>query len=133
MEILPASPSSIRRAVAHLRRGGVVLTGMDRPVASRKYRPLFFGRPAPLPVHHISLALKTGVPVVVAATIIQPDRSYRFWISEPIEMVPLPDRQEEIVSNAERVLQVAEGYIRQSPQQWSMFFPVWPDVLDQVP
>jgi hypothetical protein len=24
---------------------------------------------------------------------------------------------------------VAEGMIRQAPEQWSMFFPVWPDVL----
>jgi KDO2-lipid IV(A) lauroyltransferase len=133
MEILPASVSSFRQAVEHLRTGGVVLTGIDRPLTSTKYRPQFFGHPASLPVQHISLALKARVPVVVAATMMQPDSSYRFKFSEPIEMVSHPDRRAEIVSNAESVLQVAEEYIRQAPQQWSMFFPVWPDVMELVP
>jgi KDO2-lipid IV(A) lauroyltransferase len=48
-------------------------------------------------------------------------------------MEPLPDRGAAILSNAEKVLQAAEAYIRQAPQQWSMFFPVWPDIMDQVP
>jgi lauroyl/myristoyl acyltransferase len=133
MEILPASASTFRLAIEHLRRGGIVVTGIDRPVTYTKYHPLFFGQPASLPVQHISLALKAHVPVVVAATMMEPDRSYRFWFSKPIEMEPLPGRREEIIANAERVLQVAEEYIRRAPQQWSMFFPVWPDIMDQVP
>jgi KDO2-lipid IV(A) lauroyltransferase len=133
MEILPASVSSFRQAVEHLRAGGIVVTGIDRPITDAKYRPLFFGRPASLPVQHISLALKARVPVVVAATMMQSDRSYQFWLSEPIEMEPHLDRSAAIVSNAEKVLLAAETYIRQAPQQWSMFFPVWPDVIDQVP
>jgi hypothetical protein len=37
------------------------------------------------------------------------------------------------VNNAEKVLMVAEGFIRRAPQQWAIFQPVWPDLLPQVP
>jgi KDO2-lipid IV(A) lauroyltransferase len=39
----------------------------------------------------------------------------------------------EIVQNAENVLKVAEGFIRQAPGQWEMTFPVWPEAMNEVP
>jgi lauroyl/myristoyl acyltransferase len=130
MEILPASVSALRQAVERLQAGGAVLTGLDRPQADPKYRPRFFGQPSALPVHHIYLALKAGVPVVVAAITAQADGRYHFRISEPIAMQPHPDRQTEMLRNAEAVLEVAEAYIRGSPRQWAMFQPVWPQYLE---
>jgi lauroyl/myristoyl acyltransferase len=44
-----------------------------------------------------------------------------------------PDRHQEIIINAERVLHIAEDFIRRDPSQWSMTFPVWPDIMDMVP
>jgi lauroyl/myristoyl acyltransferase len=44
-----------------------------------------------------------------------------------------PDRRIEGVRNAEKILKIAEEFIRLAPQQWSMTLPVWPEALDQVP
>jgi lauroyl/myristoyl acyltransferase len=109
-----------------------VFTALDRPLAKTKYQPLFFGRASHLPVHYISLAIKAEVRVIVAASVWMPDRRYHFLISEPIYLTRYPDRQTELIKNAEAVLQVAESYIRQYPEQWSMFFPVWPAALNEV-
>ena len=133
MNILPTSSGTIKQAVKFLRDGGTVMTGIDRPDESYPYRPLFFGRPAPLPIHHIFMALKAQVPVLVGAVICQSDGKYHFLFSEPIEMQPHPDRHQEIVQNAEKVLQAAEDFIHYDPSQWSMTFPVWPDAMLQVP
>jgi KDO2-lipid IV(A) lauroyltransferase len=133
MNFLPTSPASIKQAIKYLRDGGVVMTGLDRPDESYRYHPLFFGRPAPLPIHHIFLALKAQVPVLVGSVICQSDGKYHFLFSEPIEMQPHPDRHQEIIQNAENVLHLAENFIRQDPSQWSMTFPVWPDAMEQVP
>ena len=133
MNIVPTSSGSIKQAVKFLRDGGTVMTGIDRPDESFQYRPLFFGRPAPLPIHHIFLALKAQVPVLVGSVIWQSDDKYHFLFAEPIEMQPHPDRHQEITQNAEYALQIAEGFIRQDPSQWAMTFPVWPDAMDQVP
>ena len=131
LDIIPVSVSSIRRAVTTLNEGGIVLTGLDRPIQDGKYKPLFFGSPAALPVLHISLAIKTNAPVVVASSIKASDDLYRFQVSEPIYIKPASGRHEEIVDNAQMVLATAEQFIRQSPEQWSMFYPVWPQYLDE--
>ncbi len=129
LRVLQASVGNIKHAIEYLKDGGMVITGIDRPDNSYVYRPKFFGRPAAVPIHHIFLALKARVPVLLAATIKQADGKYHFLFSDPIEMQPHPDRQAEIILNAERVLQVAENFILHDPSQWSMTFPVWPDAM----
>jgi lauroyl/myristoyl acyltransferase len=133
MDLVPTSPSSLRKAVEYLRTGGIVATGLDRPIPEPPIRPVFFGRQADLPVHHIYLALKAQVPVMVTASPRQSDGRYHILASEPIEMEHYPDRAVELKVNAEKVCRVAENFIRMAPAQWSMTFPVWPEAIGQVP
>lgn len=133
MNIFPTSSGTIKQAIKYLRDGGVVMTGCDRPDQSYPYRPQFFGHPAPLPIHHIFMALKAQVPIMVGSVIWRPDGKYHFLFSEPIEMQAHLDRHQEIIQNAENILRFAEDFIRQDPSQWSMAFPVWPDIMEQVP
>jgi lauroyl/myristoyl acyltransferase len=133
MDLVPASLSGLKRSIEYLKQGGWVLTGMDRPVENPPFRPLFFGQPAALPVHHIYLALKARVPLQIGCALRLDDGSYRFNVSEPLEMKLCSDREEEILLNAEAACRLAEEFICKAPQQWSMSFPVWPEALDQVP
>lgn len=132
MHLLRASVGNIKHTINHLKAGGTVITGIDRPDESYTYRPIFFGRPAAVPIHHVFLALKARVPILVAATIKRPDGKYHFLFTEPIEMEYHGDRETEIIINAERVLQEAEKFIRLDPSQWSMTFPVWPDMITRA-
>jgi phosphatidylinositol dimannoside acyltransferase len=133
MNLIPASVGALRQALRHLQRGGMVLTGIDRPIEDPEFCPRFFGRPAALPIHHIFLALKTRVPVVITAVYLQPDGRYHVFASGPIEMDPYPDAAQRTLRNAEKVLAVAEKFIELSPRQWSVPLPVWPQVMDRVP
>jgi lauroyl/myristoyl acyltransferase len=133
MNLVPASLSSLRQATKYLEQGGMVLTGIDRPVSTPKYHPRFFRHAAALPTHYISLALKTHVPVVIMAAIYQADGKYQVLSSEPIEMEYGPDHGKEIVRNAENILKQAETFIRMAPQQWNIPLPVWPQFLGTVP
>jgi KDO2-lipid IV(A) lauroyltransferase len=133
MNVMPASVSTPRRALKHLQSGGMVLTGIDRPIEKPEVCPRFFGRPAALPIHHIYLARKAHVPVVITATYLQPDGKYHVVASDPIEMEDCFDANEAMLRNAETVLAVAEGFIQLAPQQWSVPLPVWPQIMDLVP
>ena len=132
LDLVPASTEAIRQAIRRLKQGENVLTGIDRPIQNVKYHPTFFGRPANLPVHHIHLALAAASPVVVAAAIKRPGGIYDILVSEAIRMQKCADRDEEILLNAEKVLTVAEEMIHQAPEQWSMFFPVWPGIQKKL-
>ncbi len=132
MHVLQASVGNIKHAISQLKAGGLGMTGSDRPEPRYLSRPNFFGRPAAVPIHHIVLALKARVPVLVGATVKDSDGKYHFIFSEPIEMQPYPDRDTEILLNAERVLQEAEKIILRDPSQWSMTFPVWAESMAEV-
>jgi len=133
LEILPMSVSALRVAVERLHAGGIVLTGVDRPLNDSNYRPKFFGRPAYLPVAHVRLALKTRSPVYVVSCITDAEGIYTLDLSDPVEMKSYPDREDEIICNAEPILQRVEEFIRLAPAQWSMFYPVWPEAMAEMP
>jgi len=127
IEITPMSLSAFRKARKRLREGGSILTGLDRPLVGNqleKYQPKFFGRAANLPV--------ANAPIYMMACISQPDGSYLLTGSEAIWVAAKQDMSAEIVFNAERVLSKAADLIRQRPEQWAMFYPVWPEVLDEI-
>jgi lauroyl/myristoyl acyltransferase len=131
-DLIPASKNAIRQALNLLSEGKTVITGIDRPIPVMKFRPKFFNRPAALPVHHILLAVKSKKPIYITANIFQ-DGKYLLDTCGPIYMKEFSDRRTETLWNAEAILERAEDFIRKAPQQWSMYYPVWPDIQDLVP
>lgn len=128
MKIIPASVGALRSAIHHLQNGGTLVTGLDRPIPHPKHQPHFFGQPASLPIHYVSLASKANVSMVVMAVIQQDDGTYHVFRSEFIECDP----KRGDVQNAERVLQQAEHFIQLAPQQWTVPLPVWPQFIDEI-
>jgi lauroyl/myristoyl acyltransferase len=133
MDITPISVSAIQAARIRLQNNGTVLTGLDRPVPNSTYAPTFFGRPAPVPVFYIRLALRVNAPIYVVCAYTTPEGIYMLDTSEPIWMKSYKDPHEEVLRNAEAVLKVGEVYIRDHPGQWAMFYSVWPDVISKIP
>lgn len=133
MNLVPVSVGVFRQAVKYLQQGGMVVTGIDRPIPEPEACPRFFGRPAALHTHHIFLATKARVPVILAVAHLQEDGKYHVFASDPLEMDPAANPEAGRLQNAEKVLAVAEEFIRRCPQQWSMPLPVWPDVMSLVP
>lgn len=133
MNLIPASVAAFRQALRHLQKGGMVLTGIDRPVENPDLEPHFFGYPAALPVHHVFLAARAHVPIVITVAYLQPDGTYHVFASDPIEMDACSNPEQTMLHNTEKVLVAAEEYIRRAPQQWSVPLPVWPRLIDRVP
>ena len=124
----PLTMESFQQATRHIRKGGTVITGIDRPWQGGQFHPKFFGRPSDIPVTAIQMAIRTETPVTLLACIRQPDHRYILHASDLIELNKHPDRDVELVENTERVLSVAEGFITSAPEQWAMFYPVWPEI-----
>jgi len=121
-----------KEIIDYLKAGGVVATGVDRPVPRRKKRHYvnFFGRPSPLPLGYITTALAADVPIIVVTAYMLPDGRYGFKKSQPIHLREFDNKLENILRNAERVLEEIELFIKQTPEQWLMYYPAWPELLD---
>jgi KDO2-lipid IV(A) lauroyltransferase len=125
LNITPVSAEAHQHAIENMRRGGFVITAVDRPIKRKTHYLQFFGQPSPLPAGHIRMAMDAEVPIIVVAAEMKPDGYYCLHISDPIELVRLPDPKEEIRINGEAVLKKIETYIRSTPSQWLMYYPVW--------
>lgn len=126
LDFLPIDVSVLRKAMTILKAGGLLMTGVDRPVPSGGEMLPFFGRPAHLPVGHVRLALQMNVPLIVIVCEFRPaTQTYYVHAARWLEMEHVGKRDEDIQHNARRVLEVLEGVIAAHPEQWMMFFPVW--------
>ena len=133
IDINPMSLASLRSARERLKNGGLVLTGMDRPMENSNHCPNFFGYPSKVPVTYVSLAATTSSDMVVASCLGKGQGSYTIECSNIIKFSPDDNKNVEFVTNAEKVLKEAERFISASPEQWSMFYPVWPWALEKMP
>jgi lauroyl/myristoyl acyltransferase len=126
-EVTPITPQSLRAAIRRLKSGGIVLTGVDRPIPEDRELIEFFGRPAYLPVGPVRLALMTGALVIMASCYYKPDKGYALKVAEPFEMIRTGHRRQDILINVRRVVDILEEHVRAHPEQWMMFHPFWPE------
>jgi lauroyl/myristoyl acyltransferase len=133
VEILPASIANLRQLIRRLQAGEMVITGIDHPRPGLNYHPVFFGRPAQLPTHHIYLAQKARVPIVLLTSVLEEDGRYHVHTSDYIEMTVSGDHDMDMRQNTEKVMQAAEALISLAPRQWTVFQSVWPGVSQEMP
>ena len=131
VDITPLSSTALRQAIARLKRGGLVSIAGDRPVSDFDELVPFFGRPARVPSGHVRLALKTGAVVTVGCCFLSPETGkYTVHMEPPLEMLRTGNREEEVILNMRRVLDLLESTIRRWIEQWQMYVPVWPELAE---
>jgi lauroyl/myristoyl acyltransferase len=116
------SAFGIHRALR--REGGVLGVLADRAVSGVGERVQFFGREALLPSAHVALALRTGAALLPAFAWRQ-DGLLIARIEEPLELAQSGDRDADVRAGVQRFARILERYIRDHPEQWTVFEPVW--------
>ena len=123
--ITPGSKEALAQATARLESAGVVFTAVDRPVPpGRKATEVqFFGRSTRLWNGYATMAFATGALLFFVWVERSPAGRYAIRFNEPIDCADPPGDVDHVTS---LILQQAEDAIRANPDQWLMFFPVWP-------
>jgi lauroyl/myristoyl acyltransferase len=129
-EVTPISPESLRAAIRRLEDGGIVVTGVDRPIPQDRTLVEFFGQPAYMPTGPARMALLTGATVLMASCHYDLATGYRLEFTGPIEIVCTGNRRQDIAENTRRLATILERYVRTHPEQWMMFHPFWPNMPD---
>jgi KDO2-lipid IV(A) lauroyltransferase len=128
IEETPISAVALRKAIARMRAGGAAAIGVDWPIGAGAGEPVpFFGRPAHLATGYVRMALSANALILPMACRWSPERGYYAMIQPPFDLEATGDREADVQHNTRRILAIMEHWIAETPEQWLMYHPVWPD------
>lgn len=127
--VTPASGAAAKMALDRLKQGGIVATGIDRPFPDSAKTVPFFGLPSPLPTGYVRLAAATNSRLVLIWLEPRADGGYTIEVDSEVDLIDTGHRAQDTKVNAEEVLARAEVHIREHPGEWSLFHPVWPQLM----
>jgi phosphatidylinositol dimannoside acyltransferase len=128
MRIHPAQVGVTRTLIKEVNEGAVVAILGDRDLRGTGIEVDFFGARATLPGGAASIALKTGVPLLVAGVygevLSDGRRGWSADISTPIEL-PQDRGSGAIAELTRKVGTKLEELIARRPEEWHVFQPFW--------
>jgi KDO2-lipid IV(A) lauroyltransferase len=118
-----AGPSLLRS----LKTNGLLALLIDRPTPGDGVKVTFFGEEVEVPAGPARLALRTGATVVPTAFArIDPRRPEVTTLCDfAIETCSTGNEAEDVRSLTQAIMHSHERFIRQYPDQWYMFRPMW--------
>jgi KDO2-lipid IV(A) lauroyltransferase len=124
--------SEFHKSFRALKRGHLVAIVGDRPTTGHGIMAEFFGRKALMPDGHAALARRLGARLAPTFLVMGPDGRYEFLVEEPIEPRVTEDEEADVRDLVRRCLAVFEHRIREYPDQWYAFRPIWNDAGREV-
>ncbi|MCH7650774.1 MAG: lysophospholipid acyltransferase family protein [Nitrospinae bacterium] len=114
-----------KEMIRRLKRGGLVAILLDRDVAGTGVPVQFFGAETRMPLGAVDIALRTGAHLIPAWAWRIPGYRFRVEIEPPMELVRTGSFDEDVRTNARRLLELFERRLRADPGQWSVLEPIW--------
>jgi KDO2-lipid IV(A) lauroyltransferase len=125
VQLIEASSSGVREAIAHLRAGNVLCLLSDRDFFLNGQHVEFFGEKTTLPIGAARLARDTGATIVPIFTIRQ-QHGHALLIEPSFTVEKTANRDLDVEQAMKRVVSTIERAITNAPDQWVMFQQVWP-------
>lgn len=128
MTIYPAETGVTEKLIASVEDGAVVAILADRDLKGTGPEVTFFGERTTFPGGAASIALRTGVPLLVAGVYgIQLAGGRRGWIADISEPIELPEHRGEnaVAELTQQVASRLEEGVRRRPEEWHVFQPFW--------
>ena len=124
--------ANVREILRVLRRNEVLMILVDRPTHREGggVPVRFFDAWTSVPAGAATLALRTGASVL-AACMVRVGQGYVVHVSPLAPIERTSDLQADIQQMTQQIMTALEGFIRQYPEQWSMFRPMWPSAAEQ--
>jgi KDO2-lipid IV(A) lauroyltransferase len=132
IDLIPAT--NVRKMLKVLHDGGTITLLFDRPVAQTKGVPVtFFGLRTAVPGGPAVLAMKTGATLLPVYTTREPDLSFTARIFPAVEWTRSGNRDRDIETVMQRLMDTLQTVVRERPDQWYMFRPMWPEQAPALP
>ncbi len=127
LEVVPVGPDAGRASVAALDANRVLCLLSDRVVPGVAGVEVdFFGHPALLPAGPVTLALRTGAPVLPAAVYFERGSpGHRAVVADRLPLERSGSLRADVTSGTQAMARALERLIRAAPTQWHVLQPLW--------
>lgn len=122
---LVAADQAARVLLKKLRSGAILGLAVDLDPTRTGPVVNFFGAPAQLPDGAAVLAIKYNAPLILAFIRRRDDNRCAVTIEPPLELERTGNLAQDSRRAVEKIAARLEHWIRQYPEQWIMFQPVW--------
>ena len=125
LTIVPLDAASGSSIIGTLRNGGLVGLLSDRDIVGNGIEVEFFGETTTMPAGPATLALRTGAVLVTGAVYSGPGRDHRAVVEAPLDTERRGPLRADVARLTQEIATRLEGLIRQAPEQWHVFQPLW--------
>jgi len=127
LDSFPPGPQTTTALIALLRDHGAVALVADRDVIGDGIEIPFFGEKTRIPAGPVVLALRSGATLLPSAVLIRPGGRVEVAIGEPLPLERRGRLREDVERLTGDLVVRYEAIIREIPEQWHVFQPIWPD------
>lgn len=120
-----AGSSSMRTIMQKLRDNKIVLIAADRAIEGQSVEADFFGAPARLPGGPIKLAQHTGAALLVGVNCYRTPQGLATGQWLPLSLNLTGEQRTDTDSMMRTMIKFLENSIREHPEQWVAFTPIW--------
>ena len=122
----PGHAFSFVEIVQALRRNELIAMLVDRPYAGSGVPVTFCDRPTEFSTAPALLWQHTNAAVIPAFVLGDDDGRYVAFAEHPLDFTRGPDPHLDLVRNTQLLASHFENIIRQHPEQWFNYVPIWP-------
>jgi KDO2-lipid IV(A) lauroyltransferase len=131
MTVVPLGPKAGGEVMKALRDNHLVGLLCDRDIAGGGVEVEFFGERTTLPAGPITLALRTGAPVLPTA-VYYDGTAHHGVVRPPIDLTRQGALRDDVARLTQVLAHELEVLIRRAPDQWHVFQPNWPSDVEHL-
>ncbi len=124
LELIPRK-NAVRATLRALKNNHAIGFFADQNAGDQGIFIDFFGKPASTAKGPVSLALKTGAPILFSLDIRQPNDQHHIHISPPIHLESSGNFDQDVELYTAHLMKQLEKYIQEYPDQWLWLHNRW--------
>lgn len=131
MDVVPLGPSAGSQVISAIKSGHVVCLLSDRDIAGDGIEVDFFGESTTLPPGPVTVALRTGAPLIPTAVYFR-GSGHHAVVGPPLELTRQGRFRDDVTRLTRELGARLEELIRLAPEQWHLQSPNWPSDYDAL-
>ena len=125
MNVVPLGPDAGTAVLKAIRSNHLVGLLCDRDIGGGGIEVEFFGERTTLPAGPVTMALRTGAPILPTAVYYR-GRSHHGVVRPPLDLTRRGSLREDVARLTQDLAHELERLIAAAPEQWHVFQPNWP-------